>query len=185
MVCLIALTQIPCLLLEAKLDSFLTRVEMSNLKSLFFLTFFITYTCNFYFFTINFKLYGFFFTFLIKLTWILIFLFFLANNINLYEWLWLWLFFFFLLFFMLLLGFFLLFFTWWILRIISLSQLFKNFLFDCISSLNVCRILFRNLFYSSLFIFFVKFSHSICNFFSINFNFPKFVIRMMKIYAFR
>jgi len=183
MVCLIPLTQIPCLLLKAKFDSFLTRVEMSNLKSLFFLTFFITYTCNFNFFTINFKLNGLFFTFFIKLTWIWIFLFFLANNINLYEWLWL--FFFFLLFFKLLLGFFLLFFTRWILWIISLSQLLKNFLFDCISSLNVCRILFWNLFYSSLFIFFVKFSYSICNFFPINFNFPKFVIRMMKIYALR
>ena len=183
MVCLIPLTQIPCLLLKAKFDSFLTRVEMSNLKSLFFLTFFITYTRNFNFFTINFKLNRLLFTFFIKLTWILIFLFFWANNINLYEWLWLFLFF--LLFFMLLLGFFLLFYNRWILRIISLCQLFKNFLFHCISSLCVCRILFRNLFYSSLFIFFVKFSHSICNFFPINFNFPKFVIRMMKIYALR
>ena len=80
--------------------------------------------------------------------------------------------------------------TWWIFLLLSLEGLFRkisfgeliqDFSFSGLSGICWGRIVFGDLFDSSLLIFFIELTNSICNALAINDHLPKLVVGMMKI----
>lgn len=77
-----SLANVPSLLLEAELNSFLIWIKMPNLKSLLFSTFLVTNSCYFDLFIIYLQFNWLLLTFLIIFSRILVFLFVLMRDIN-------------------------------------------------------------------------------------------------------
>lgn len=188
MIWFISLTDVPCLFFKTELNSLLIWIKIPYLKAFLIIFLFMTDSCNFNSVFIYLDFNCLWSAFLIILARKVIFFLGLRNKVDSYNglgFLLLFLFFFvywfIVLFLALFIDYFIIFSIDSLFRKVSFGKLIENFVFSCRLSICWRGIIFWDLLNSCLFIFFVKFSDSVSNSFSIDTDFPKFIVWMVEI----